>query len=145
MNLVGGISDLKLIDFGIALHVTKSDETTSVSISSAMGTINYMPPEALRPGERKVGRPSDIWALGSILYKLVFKRMAFPQVHPCAKMVAICGDYTPDYTSVPGCDEDPPELENIVRIIKRCLVRKKSERINIYNLLNDEFVKKYMK
>ena len=43
-----------------------------------MGTLNYMSPEAIQGGASnplggaplKVGRPSDVWSLGCILYQV---------------------------------------------------------------------------
>ena len=70
--------ELKLIDFGIAKRI-ESNDTTNIVRDNAIGTLNYMAPEAFvgNQGSRKnneslkLGRQSDIWSLGCILYQMV--------------------------------------------------------------------------
>ncbi|EME32069.1 serine/threonine-protein kinase TTK/MPS1 [Galdieria sulphuraria] len=59
---------LKLIDFGIAK--ASQSETTKVFHDSPMGTLNFMSPEAFSNNCR-LGRASDVWSLGCILYQMV--------------------------------------------------------------------------
>lgn len=69
---------LKLIDFGIATAV--EDDATSAIRDSAVGTLNYMAPEAISSqaalpskGAKqmlKIGPATDVWSLGCILYSL---------------------------------------------------------------------------
>ena len=72
-NFVVVRGQLKLIDFGIANAI--ANDTTNIHRESQVGTVNYMSPEAieLQEGLRrfKVGRPSDIWSLGCILYQMI--------------------------------------------------------------------------
>ncbi|KAG7382929.1 hypothetical protein PHYPSEUDO_004225 [Phytophthora pseudosyringae] len=81
---------LKLIDFGIAKTI--SNDTTNIERDSQIGTVNFMSPEAIQgntapngqrdpQGKMKVGRASDIWSLGCILYQIVYLKPPFGDVH----------------------------------------------------------------
>ncbi|KAL3671000.1 hypothetical protein V7S43_004184 [Phytophthora oleae] len=80
---------LKLIDFGIAKTI--SNDTTNIERDSQIGTVNFMSPEAIQgntapngqrdpEGKMKVGRASDIWSLGCILYQIVYSKPPFGDV-----------------------------------------------------------------
>merc|ERR1711957_819508 len=86
---------LKLIDFGIAKAI-QNDDTTNIYRDSQVGTLNYMSPEAILDtgeGEEKarmrIGRASDIWSLGCILYQMVYGRTPFAHLQMLQKMQAI--------------------------------------------------------
>lgn len=132
---------LKLIDFGIAEKVNIHEDTTRVTRTNAVGTLNYMAPETLDMQNRKVGRTTDVWALGCILYRLVYHRMPFPQSKPELKILAITGGmpYEVLYDSI-GYDADPPELPLIQSIIQHCLQRDPKLRPEIDELLGKPLI-----
>lgn len=72
---------LKLIDFGIANAI--SNDTTNIHREGQLGTANYMSPEAISSnpasGTRKLGRSSDVWSLGCILYQMVYGKTPFSE------------------------------------------------------------------
>lgn len=61
---------VKLIDFGSAAYVKSGPFDVFV------GTIDYAAPEVLG-GEPYEGKPQDIWAIGVLLYTIVFKENPF--------------------------------------------------------------------
>src|SRR5262249_31945243 len=57
----------KITDFGLA-RIGESDMTASGAV---MGTPSYTSPEQAAGKTREVGTPSDVYALGAILYELI--------------------------------------------------------------------------
>ncbi|KAJ1964282.1 Dual-specificity kinase, spindle pole body (SPB) duplication and spindle checkpoint function [Dipsacomyces acuminosporus] len=155
---------LKLIDFGIAKAI--GNDTTNIHRENQIGTVNYMSPEAIKEtnaenGKRlmKLGRASDIWSLGIILYQMCYGRTPFAQLALFKKLASI-----PDPTfQIPyprymagclqiGTDNDPnadasPAMPDgsekatvppdLLRVMKVCLQRDPAKRMTIPDLLVD--------
>ncbi len=70
----------RITDFGLAKLLTSDfgvrtpDLTTTGQV---LGSPNYLPPEQAEPHRRAIGPPSDVYALGAILYHLVTGRPPF--------------------------------------------------------------------
>lgn len=154
--VVGG--SLKLIDFGIAKAIV-ADDTTKVLRDSQVGTPNYMSPEALmcedddsedestgegdvdKGGKRitkarryKVGRGSDIWSLGCILYQMVHGRTPFAHIKNTLQKLSCIQDpkYEISYRNVVNA--------TVLHVLKGCLQRNPEKRMSIPELLRHRFV-----
>ncbi|KAI9894174.1 MAG: Dual-specificity kinase, spindle pole body (SPB) duplication and spindle checkpoint function [Vezdaea aestivalis] len=137
---------LKLIDFGIANAI--QDDTINVHREQQVGTPNYMSPEAIvdlnaksgLPASSgrlmKLGKPSDVWSLGCILYQMVYGRPPFAQIqNPINRIMAIANKaYAIEYPTLGvGSMPVPPEL---IETLKGCLERDQLHRPTIDQLLD---------
>ncbi|KAJ1990999.1 Dual-specificity kinase, spindle pole body (SPB) duplication and spindle checkpoint function [Coemansia spiralis] len=153
---------LKLIDFGIAKAI--GNDTTNIHRENQIGTVNYMSPEAIQEtnteGRRlmKLGRASDIWSLGIILYQMCYGRTPFAQLALFKKLASIPDptfaipfppfmagsqqtgaldpNATPGDTNSDGSAKTrvPPEL---LRAMHMCLQRDPARRAGIPELLRE--------
>ncbi|XP_018408209.1 PREDICTED: dual specificity protein kinase TTK [Nanorana parkeri] len=132
---------LKLIDFGIANQI--QPDVTSIVKDSQVGTINYMPPEAIKDttsfGENgkprsKISPKGDVWSLGCILYCMTYGKTPFQHItNQITKLHAILD---PSYKiEIP----DIPE-KDLRDVLKKCLMRNPKERISIAELLVHPYV-----
>lgn len=142
---------LKLIDFGIA-NAIDIENTVNVHRDSHVGTPNYMSPESLEDtnaGMRgplgsepvgkimKLGKPSDVWSLGCILYQMVYGRPPF--AHIASQIHRVMAIVNPGVTiEFPmhgvGDIKVPPGLKVTLR---GCLNRNPARRPTIPELLSE--------
>ncbi len=73
----GRVDRVKVVDFGLARQ--RDGETIEARTRSGtlLGTPGYMAPEQAR-GERSVGPPADVFALGCVMYECLTGARAFP-------------------------------------------------------------------
>ncbi|KAG8627942.1 hypothetical protein KVT40_003815 [Elsinoe batatas] len=141
---------LKLIDFGIA-NAIETDHTVNVHREQHVGTPNYMSPESIidsnagsRNGSRtgegrlmRLGKPSDVWSLGCILYQMVYGRPPFAHItNQMTKVFAITNpkeDIAYPEKGLGGVLV-PASLRGTLR---RCLQRDPSARPTVAQLLGE--------
>ncbi|HEY2858817.1 MAG TPA: serine/threonine-protein kinase [Terracidiphilus sp.] len=67
--LIGADLDPKLLDFGLALHVTELKQRVT-SAGAIVGTPDYLSPEQAR-GDASLDPRSDVFSLGTVLYQVL--------------------------------------------------------------------------
>ncbi len=83
--MVEGDGSVRILDFGLAAH-SDPQGTTSVAQADPQGTIAYMAPERLLGAP--LGRQSDIYALGVILYEMLTEDRPFSTLSGLARAAA---------------------------------------------------------
>lgn len=139
---------LKLIDFGIA-NAIDIDNTVNVHRETNVGTPNYMSPESLQdtntaerasgaPKLMKLGKPSDIWSLGCILYQMTYGKPPFAHIpNQWNRVMAIIDpSKTISYPTL-GIG-DVPVPASLRRLLQRCLNRDSTKRPSMLDLLADD-------
>jgi serine/threonine-protein kinase TTK/MPS1 len=120
-----------------------------------------MSPEAIELPEGmrrlKVGRPSDVWSLGCILYQMIYGQPPFQHLSVFQKMKAIPDlrhiidfpEYaTPSIPAQRGSTSGPAKLDHLKRKVRRdvissmqsCLCRNPKERAMIPDLLDHDWL-----
>jgi serine/threonine-protein kinase len=81
--MVNESDEIKLIDFGIAMK-EDARRLTFVSVSSLLGTPDYISPEQVKGG--RGDQRSDIYSLGIMFYEMLTGRVPFVGPNPLAVM-----------------------------------------------------------
>ena len=139
---------LKLIDFGIANAI--GDNTVNVHREQHIGTPNYMSPEALLDSNAagglpstagkmmKLGKPSDIWSLGCILYQMVYGKPPFAHIpNQLHRIMAIANnDHVINYPETGVGSAHVPA--SLIRTLKKCLERDPTDRPTVEQLIESK-------
>ena len=112
---------VKLIDFGSAAYVKSGPFDVFV------GTIDYAAPEVLS-GEPYEGKPQDIWAIGILLYTIIFKENPFYNIDEILEGDLKFGGNTNDVS------------QDCMDLIAKILNRTVRDRPTIDDIYNDKWL-----
>jgi aurora kinase len=115
-NLLKSDGVIKLADFGWSVH------TPSQRRHTYCGTLDYLPPEMLRPGNQGYDCRIDIWDLGVLTYEFVVGKAPFTEADQTLtkRKIVSCKYEIPDYVS-----------EKCAQFIRRCLRVNPDERATL--------------
>ena len=116
--MINARGQVKVMDFGLARLAGAARLTKT---SSTVGTLAYMPPEAIQGGE--VDARSDLFSLGAVLYEMVAGKVPFRGDHEASMMYSILNE-----DPVP-LDETVPDVSpDLLHIINRSLEKDPADR-----------------
>ena len=112
---------VKLVDFGIAKLIDAGGGAGMTEAGALIGTPEYMSPE--QAAGREVGRRSDVYALGVVMYQLATGRVPFRGASTAETLVAQMQEAPPSPRSI-----EPSVPEAYERIVLKALAKKKEDR-----------------
>lgn len=111
---------IKIVDFGIS-GVCKN----TFKERNDAGTLKYMPPELLQNTYTVANPAIDVWALGVMLYVMIFQKFPFEGSTPDEiKHKIINKDF-----SIP---DDKPASDDLIELIRGMLEKDVDDRLNLF-------------
>jgi WD40 repeat protein/serine/threonine protein kinase len=114
--LEGERGRVKILDFGLA-RVATGDRARLTQTGAVAGTPAYMSPEQGRGGA--IDHRSDLFSLGSVLYRLATGAVPFHGTDPISTLVAVATDQP-----APPCERNPAVSPALSGLIERLLAKK---------------------
>jgi serine/threonine protein kinase len=121
----------KIADFGLATGVDRDGHLTQSG--ALLGTPSYMAPEQAEGRLTDVGRHTDVYALGIILYELLTGRVPFKGTTTLATLEQVC-----QQAPVPPRQLQPKVSRDLETICLKCLEKRPESRYASAQELADE-------
>jgi serine/threonine protein kinase/WD40 repeat protein len=124
----------KITDFGLAKRV--DDDSGRTLDGSVVGTPSYMSPEQSRGDTKLIGKCSDVWALGAVLYELLTGRPPFR-----GSTVLDTLDQVRSRDPVPVRELQPRVPVDLETICLKCLEKDPAKRYASAQVLADDLLR----
>ena len=122
ISQMGKKNFVKLVDFGIA-KLTDPERGGMTEAGALIGTPEYMSPEQAAGRTSEVGRRSDVYSLGVVMYQLATGRVPFQGSSTAETLVAQMQS-----TAAPPRSIEPSVPEAYEKIILKALAKEKADR-----------------
>lgn len=114
---------VKVLDFGLARVRERTFQGELTRTGMVIGTASYMPPEQARGKRELIGAHTDIWALGSTMFKALSGEYVHRDGSPAERLVASMS------TPAPPLEQRVPEVHaGVAAIVDRSLAFQPSDR-----------------
>ncbi len=143
--MIGPFGEVYVVDWGVArllqeaqdsLAPSHGGEEFSTRIGQLIGTPNYMSPEQARGAIHQMDGRSDLFALGAILFELVFLKKAFEGDNLVVVLNKVnMGDIAPMTPNYPKQEKIPSDLVAIIR--KACALEIADRYASVQELAED--------
>ncbi len=117
-----------MADFGLAKEYHPDGTVTQI----VQGTPKYMSPEQAKGDGTPIGPPSDVWAIGVILYELLTSRCPFDSPSAHSTIRKVIDEPPPPFPAIRGDRLIPVDLQTICL---KCLQKKPEKRYATANEL----------
>jgi serine/threonine protein kinase len=117
-----GDERVKLLDFGVS-KLRQHDGSLS-GLNRMLGTPSYMSPEQAAGDAANVGESTDVWAMGTILYEMATKELAYKAPEVGMTLTIILEGNPPPITKF---RKDAPKA--FVSLVERAISRDPTKRI----------------
>jgi serine/threonine protein kinase/WD40 repeat protein len=120
----------KVTDFGLAKFTESGADLTGSG--QVVGTPHYMSPEQAA-GSKQLGPPTDVYALGAILFECLTGRPPFEGEEPMSVLLKVVNDRPPDVRSL-----RPDVARDLAAVVAKCLEKDPRRRYASSEALADD-------
>ena len=148
--LVGGDGEPKVIDFGVARSTDADIALTTLQTDAGqlVGTLRYMSPEQFDADASRISAPTDVYALGLVLYQLLAGDLPYDvRGKPIVVVARIIREQEPPSVAAicrglrAEAGVDATDVRRLAAITLKCLQKQPADRYATAELLEAELAR----